>query len=380
MKVALTGRLASMTHREAGSLIEELGGAFVQSPTRDTDFLVVGQDGLPLGADGALTASLLRARRLRAEGYPIELINEDAFLRRLGLVEHEAGVHRRYTIVQLSRILGVPRDRIRAWMRAGFVEPVETVNRLALFDYQQVTTAKMLFELVQSGLTPGRIRDGLERLRRWLPDVDSPLSQLSVLESSGRLLVRLDDGRLAEASGQLQLDFDGPCDEAALTIVVDEEKTAEDWFDEATELEDAGRFDEAAAAYRAAIELAPDDPVLRFNLANVLYSAEKTAEAVTHFRRAVEIDPSYVEAWNNLGSLLAEQDQIDEATTALRYALHLMPTYADAHFNLAAILSAAGRADEACEHWEAYLLLDPASPWGDEARKHLSDTIGVRPQ
>jgi tetratricopeptide (TPR) repeat protein len=370
-KVALTGRLVSMTHREAAALIAELGGSVVQSPTRDTQFLVIGQDGLPLGEDGAPTANLLRARKLKAEGYAIELVTEDTFLQQFGLVEPESGVHRRYSIVQLSRILGVPRDRIRCWMRAGFIEPVETVNRLALFDYQQVTTAKMLYELVGSGLTPARIRDGLERLRRWLPGIDSPLSQLSVLESSGRLVVRLEDGQLAEPSGQLQIDFEGAFSEPALTVASAEEKSTDEWFDEALRHEEAGQYDEALAAYRVVAQDDPDDPVLQFNLGNVLYSDGKLDEAVEHFRKAVELDASYVEAWNNLGNLLAEQDQVQESILALRYALSLVPTYADAHFNLAAILGAADRCEEAREHWQAYLRLDPASPWADEARKNL---------
>ncbi|MFP6612981.1 MAG: tetratricopeptide repeat protein [Pirellulales bacterium] len=370
-KVALTGRLASMTHREATELVGELGGSVVQSPTRDTQFLVIGQDGLPLGEDGTPTANLLRARKLKAEGYAIELVTEDTFLHRFGLLEQEAGVHRRYSIVQLSRILGLPRDRIRCWMRSGFIEPVETVNRLALFDYQQVTTAKMLYELVGSGLMPPRIRDGLERLRQWLPGIDSPLSQLSILESSGRLVVRLEDGQLAEPNGQLQIDFEGSHSAPTLTVTGAEEKSVDDWFDEALRHEEAGQFDEALAAYRVVAQDDPDDPVLHFNLGNVLYSDGKLNEAVEHFRKAVELDSSYVEAWNNLGNLLAEQDRVDEAILALRYALSLVPTYADAHFNLAAILDVAGFGDEARQHWQAYLRLDPASPWADEARKHL---------
>ena len=350
----------------------------VQAPTRNTSFLVVGQDGVPLGEDGAPTANLLRARKLVAEGYSLEIINEDAFLNRIGLVEQEAGVHRRYTIVQLSRILSVPRDRIRAWMRAGLIEPVETVHRLAHFDYQQVSTAKMLYDLVTSGLTPGRIREGLQRLQRWLPGVDRQLSQLSVLESHGKLLVRLDDGRLVEPTGQLQFDFDSAAEQPELCVIDAESKPAETWFHEAVAHEDGGRFEEALIAYGEAARQEPDDPVLQFNLANVLYSLGRLDEAITHFQRAVGLDTTYVEAWNNLGSILAEQDDVDEAVIALQYALHLVPTYADAHFNLAAILAANGRSDEACEHWRAYLRLDPASPWAEEARKNLAGALQPR--
>ncbi|MDH3718333.1 MAG: MerR family transcriptional regulator, partial [Planctomycetota bacterium] len=230
-KVALTGRLVAMTHREAAQLIEDFGGTAAQTPTRDTDFLVVGREGLPLGDDGQPTANLLAARKLQALGYAIEIVSEEAFLSKLHLLEDEQKIRRRYTIVQLTRILGVSRDRIRAWMRSGLIEPVETVHRLAYFDYQQVTSAKMLSDLVSSGLTPAQIRESLRRLSRWLPDTDFSLSQLSVLEASQQLLVRLEDGRLAEPSGQLLMTFE-PDQQATLALDA-ADKTAEQWFHEA---------------------------------------------------------------------------------------------------------------------------------------------------
>ncbi len=374
-KVALTGRLAAMTHREAARLIEDFGGKVVQAPARDTDYLVVGREGLPLGEDGQPTASLLAARQLQSLGYAIQIVSEEVFLSKLHLLEDQQKIRRRYTIVQLTRILGVSRDRIRAWMRAGLIEPVETIHRLAYFDYQQVTSAKMLSDLVRSGLTPAGIRESLARLSRWLPETDYCLSQLSVLESSRQLLVRLADGRLAEPSGQLLMTFEP---EPRATVALDAaEQTAEERLEEAVGLEAAGFFAQAADAYRAAARCDPEDAVLQFSLGNVLYSLGEYREASSHFRRAVELEPSYVEAWNNLGNLLAELGQLEEAITALRYALHIVPDYADAHFNLASILATAGRTSEAAEHWQAYLTLDPLSPWADEAQSHLAAAAAV---
>ncbi len=368
-RVALTGRLAAMTHREAAQLIDELGGSVVQAPTRDTDLLVVGGEGLPLDDDGQPTASLRAARKLQSLGYAIEILSEDAFFERLQLQEDPPQVRRRYTMVQLSRILGVSRQRIRAWLRAGLIEPVETVHRLAYFDYQQVSSAKMLADLIGSGLTPAHIRESLSRLSRWLPDTDFSLAQLSLLQSRRQLCVRLEDGRLAEPSGQLLITFEAE-DNPTLALAATE-KTAEQWFQEAADLEDAGFFEQAVDAYRAAVNCDPHDAVLQFSLGNLLYSLSDRAEARGHFRQAVELEPSYVEAWNNLGNVLAEMGQTEEAATALRYALHLVPDYADAHFNLASILTAAGRSSEAAPHWRAYLRLDPHSLWAEEARLRL---------
>jgi len=136
--------------------------------------------------------------------------------------------------------------------------------------------------------------------------------------------------------------------------------------------EDAGDFAAAADAYRRAVRLEPDDPILHFNLANALYVLGETDQAAAEFRQAVRYDPDYAEAWNNLGTLLTEGEHRDEAIAAFGRALAVVPQYADAHFNLAETLAAAGCTSEACEHWRAYLALDPASPWASEARRRLA--------
>ncbi len=203
-RVALTGRFSTMTQREVAELVEQFGGEHVSSPGRNTKFLVVGSAGPPLGNDGQPSQALQRARQLRADGYQIEIINEEDFLEReLDLVGDHDQIRQRYTIAQLSRILNVSRDTIRLWIRVGLIEPVETVHRLKFFDFNQVSSAKVLCDLLQEGLPLAKIRESLERVRDWMPGMDSPLTQLSMLEDNGRILVRLTDGRLAETSGQL---------------------------------------------------------------------------------------------------------------------------------------------------------------------------------
>lgn len=371
-KIALTGRFAAITQQEAAELSVRFGGEYVVGlPTRHTDYLVVGSAAPPLAGDGHPTASLQRARHLQSCGYSIEIITEEAFLSKLGLVEHDAAVHQRYTVAQLSRIVGVSRDRIRSWVRLGLIEPVQTVHRLDFFDYQQVTTAKLLCELVAGGLPLSRIREGLQRMHGWLSGMDRPLCQLSVLEQNGRLLVRLNDGRLAETSGQLQLEFPDPDADCALAMQA-ASKTADDWFQEALEYENEGDFSAAAAAYQEAILLEPNDPILHFNLGNTLYATDRRQDAVDHFRQAVELDVEYVEAWNNLGTVLAELDEYDDSIVAFHRALAVFPLYADAHFNLGDVFAAIGQEEDACRHWRQYLQLDPKSPWADDVRQRLA--------
>jgi tetratricopeptide (TPR) repeat protein len=382
-RVAITGRLASMTHVEMAELISACGGEYAAVPNRSTTLLVVGQDGWPLHEDGRPTQNLEKARRLRAGGGPIEMVTEGDFLDRLGLAEQQAAIHRRYTVAQLSRILGIPGARLRAWARAGLIEPVETVYRLAYFDFCQVASAKTVFELASAGVKPQRIRESLEQFRTWLPEVDRPLSQLTLLEQGGRLLLRLDCGLLAEPNGQLQLDFmTGEGDEAAETggsaLVDARPLTSDEWFQQALRLEDQGNSREAAQAYRESLRLEPGDPVLHFNLGNALYACGELEDSVDAFGEAVARDRAYVEAWNNLGSVLAELNRTDEAVRAFRQALQVVPSYADAHYNLADVLSQAGREDEARLHWAAYLRHGPTGPWAEHAEHCLGEKGDTR--
>ena len=362
-RVAVTGRLVSMTHADFAELVVAQGGEFVPLPTRGTNLLVIGQEGWPLEVDGRQTVSLVRARRLRALGNAIEFLTEETFYGRLELAAPQSTVRRRSTINQLSRLLEIPGRRLRAWMRMGLIEPVEVVHRLAYFDFHQVASAKSLCELISAGVGPQQVRESLEQLRTWLPDVDTPLAQLRLLQSNGRLLVRLADDRLAEPSGQLHFDFVTAGSDPPATVVFGG-KTAEEWFEEALDLEERGRPVEAAAAYREAVGLEPDDPVLHFNLGNALFACNEPAVASEHFRQAITADPCYVEAWNNLGNALDALADYGAAIDAYERALQLMPSYADAHYNLAETLAKVGRDQDAARHLRRYHQFEPASRRG----------------
>ena len=378
--IAVTGTLATMSHEEFARLVRDLGGTFVHIPTRQTDMLVTGQEGLPLGPDGQPTQVLRKTRRLRAEGYAIEILKEEDFFVRLGLLEQQKVIHRRYTMMQLSRILEVPHARLRSWVRKGLIEPIDTIHRLAYFDYEQVATARMLVQLVDDGLTPSEIRAGLARLRGWVPAMETPLAQLSSLESDGGLVVRLRNGQLADPTGQLRFDFEEE-DESPPTVISSPRlaPTADEAFELALQFEDHGDLDAATSAYLEAIDQEPSDPILHFNLGNVEYMLGHLDEALEHFRTAARLDPRYVEAWNNLGSVMCEIGDHDQAIVALQRALSLVPDYADAHYNLADTMNQLGRIEEARPHWLAYLELDPSSAWADEVREKLAASSPASP-
>jgi tetratricopeptide (TPR) repeat protein len=334
-QVAISGRLASMSRSEAAALIATHGGQVVAGLTRTTDWLLVGQGGEPLDHDGRLTARLQKAQQLQRRGYPIGILPEEDFLAWVGL-DSRGEIHRLYTTIQMCRILRLPPQRLRSWLRVGLVQPVETVQGIAYFDYQQVSWARTLCELTRAGVRPEQIRRSLEQLRRWLP-VERPLAQLGLLEQNGQLLVRLESGQLAEPSGQRHFDF--AADTAPEVVeAAPRQRTAEQWFETGCDLEVAGHLPQAADAYRQALLVGGPDANVCYNLANVLYHLGDKGQAAERYRQAVEVNPGFAEAWNNLGNVLGDLEQYEEAIAAYRQALKLNPQWGDAHYNLAVTL------------------------------------------
>jgi tetratricopeptide (TPR) repeat protein len=367
-RVAVTGRLASMTRKQAAALVRAHGGRWAPSVTRETSMLVVGQDGWPLDQDGRLTRKLQKARFLQRIR-PLAILTEADLLSRLGL-ERPANGLRRLSTSQLSETLRVSGERIRNWVRWGLIQPVQTVNGVHYFEFQQARWAKTLCDFAASGVSPERIRRSLEHLKKWLPNVEQPLAQLAVLERDGRLVVRLPEGQLAEPTGQGLFEFtDEPTPDAP--SVTFNRWTAEQWLQFGFEQEEEGLLTDAARAYRQAVLLGAPNAEACFNLGNVLYALGEKQPAVEHFRQAVRIDPGFVEAWSNLGTALSDLGQQKEAIAALERALHLHPLYADAHYNLGDILDQLGREREALPHWQAYVRSDPTSRWGKYARQRL---------
>jgi tetratricopeptide (TPR) repeat protein len=373
-EVVFTGRLASMTRSQAAALVRGHGGHYASRVGRRSNFLVVGQDGWPLDKAGRLTNKLRKARTLQRVGQAISVIAEECFFAQLGM-DTQAGSRRLHSIAQLSQLLKVPGNRLRAWLRAGLIQAVETEDGVPKFDYGQVVSARTLCELTEAGVTTERLRRSLAQLRKWMRDADLPLLQLATLEKTGPLLVRLNDG-LAEPTGQRHFEFDPSNDHSPLALP-QASKTADQWFEEACEAEDSGRLDEAIDAYRQAILLDGPSPSLCFNLANALYSSGQKERAVERYYQTVELDRAFAQGWNNLGVVLSELGKTAEALVAFEQALSIDPQYSDALYNLADLLDGSGQQAGASSHWKAYLSQDQQSIWAKHARGRLAE-LGQR--
>jgi Flp pilus assembly protein TadD len=122
-----------------------------------------------------------------------------------------------------------------------------------------------------------------------------------------------------------------------------------------------GRFEEAAAHYRRALEIDPEDADAHNNLGAALADLKHLDEAVDCYQSAIRLRPDFPDAHYNLGNALNELMRFDEAAASYREALRLRPDFFQAHYNLGNALHRAGRFDEAAVHFREALRLRPDS-------------------
>ena len=406
-EVAFSGRLASMSRREATQRVRDAGGRPVRSLSDQTAYLVVGQHSSPF-SDDAPQAPLARARELQAAGSALRVLSEAEFLGLLDLREKVDELSRLFTSAQVARITGVTAAAIRAWVRAGLLRPARLKKRLAWFDFKEIVMVRALRLLSAEGATPARISRSLSELASWLPDAPDILSRLEEPGSGRSLRVRLPGGSLAESSGQLVFDFTEPQPDRPQTgqprilpltqqpeiddsdsgpqpvpdsggrdlILLPSAQSiaAEEWFERGLQAEAESDLTAAIAAYEQALTVGGPDAEVAFNLGNVLYATGRFGDAAARYLAAVEIEPDYVEAWNNLGIALTDAGKLQEAITVFKTALTKESDYADVHSNMAEVYATQGKLSLARHHWRAYLIADPHSSWAQHVRRRLAET------
>ncbi len=389
-RIALVGRLASMSRRDAGQLIRRHGAVLVDKPDPTVDLIVLGEADWPLGhhdhddlqrvLDPATCQAVARGR--------VSLLRETELWQQLGLVDREHDARRFYTPAMLADLVGVPVAIVRRWQRKGLLRPVRVVRRLAYFDFEQVTAARHLAEMLASGLSPRAIERKLEALAQQA-GADFSSGRLPVVIDGREILLRRADG-LVDSSGQRRFDFDAPpgetddspsAAEASADAAVPELEELpgaecpagpQELCRMALDLEDEGKLQAAADTYRAALAAGGPEAGICFQLAELLYRLGDLSAARERYYQAVELDEDFVEARANLGCLLAETGRAELAVAAFEGALRYHPQYADAHYHLARTLDQLGETDRAEAHWHAFLELAPESPWADYARQRLA--------
>lgn len=105
--------------------------------------------------------------------------------------------------------------------------------------------------------------------------------------------------------------------------------------------------EQALAAWRKAIALAPNDAEPYFRLGDFERRQGRYPAAIAAYRAALATGFQHPGLWNNFGLALQQQGQIDEAIGAFEAATRLQPDMAPAHANLGDALHAQHRTAEA---------------------------------
>jgi hypothetical protein len=343
--LAFSGRLLSLGRRQARTLAERLGAMVVDEVSSQTTLLVV--------AEGS--QKLRRAEQINADAPgTIRIISEDDFCDLAG-VPSPAVLRKQYHAQRdlLERYPHVREDRLRYMQKWGLIRPAVRTHGETYYAFPDLGIIRQADAELAGGAS---FRSVLKTLR------DARSGQLTF------------DFRLeAEPAKVLQLKQKTPPPLAALMdrLPLPDDSTAAQLFEAASILDDGdpANFDEAASAYRHALEIDPYLVPALINLANIHYARDEIVEAHALYDRAVALEADVFEAHFNLGNIYHDLGRYPQAQACYREALSLNPTYADAHFYLAVTLEKSGQSQEARPHWKAYQNLAPNGEWVDLARE-----------
>ena len=348
--VVFTGKLSSLGRKEARALVAELGGATSDEVNARTTMVVVGAEGFGPAPKDEKSQKLKRAEELN-----VRVVSENDFCEIAGVPSPDA-LKRQYHALRdvTGRYPALREDHLRYLVKCGVLRPVLRTNADTFFAFTDLAVIRQVHEAVEQGGSFHRVVRSLIAGRQGQLELDfrmdaAPAKILTLRRPPAR------EAKAAEAKAP-------PVRDTAM---------AEEYFRAASLLDDGDplREDEAAAAYRKALELDPYLVAALINLANIHYSHDELVEAQALYERAIGLEPDFFEAHFNLGNIYHDLGRFSEAQACYREALRLNPFYADAHFYLAVSFEKMGLSDEARPHWRAYQQLAPQGEWVELAKE-----------
>ncbi len=262
-----------------------------------------------------------------------------------------------YTTRDAANLLGISPRLVRAFARSGFLRPERGPGRQYRFSFQDLVLLRTAAGLHAARISPRKVNEALDRLRRQLP-VGRSLSELRIVAEEDRILVEDGDGSWNPLSGQYHMDFSVRELGAAVAMLAPRARRkaeseepgldARGWYEAGLELE-AYAPEEARRAYEQAIRLDAGLADARVNLGRLLHQAGDSAAAAAQYRAALALGPHATAAYD-LGLVLEDLRRPDEATAMYREAIGIDPDLAEAHYNLARLLEAAGDSRGALRH------------------------------
>jgi tetratricopeptide (TPR) repeat protein len=356
--VVFTGRLSSLSRKEARLLVIRLGGSVVHEVSTRTTMLVVaasaagsmGDRGSPVEGEDEKSRSIRRAEATNAaEPGRIRVLTEDEFCALAGVASPAELRQQWYALHDiLAMYPGLREDHLRYLQKWNLIRPALRTNAETYFSFPDLVMIRQAHAELERG-TPFR-------------------AVLRSLQASREGQLSLDFWLEAEPAKVIRLTR-SPAPAAAASKI--DTSAAEEYFLVASSLDDGDprKLEAASRAYRRALEIDPYLVPALINLANIHYADEHLPEAEALYERAIGLQSDLFEAHFNLGNVCHDLGRLEEARACYEAALRLNADYPDGHFYLAVTLEKLGRSQQARTHWRRYRDLAPDGEWVQLARE-----------
>src|SRR5438067_2046557 len=170
-----------------------------------------------------------------------------------------------YAAREVAKMLGLSLGQVRAYVKAGFLDPARGPRGELRFTFQDLVLLRTAQGLVSARIPPRRVRSALRKLRGQLPE-GRPLRGVHIRAEGDRIVVGDGHASWSPESGQVLFDFGARELARKVAPLPLRAHDANDWYERGCDLDEA----------------APD-------------------EAREAYQRALQLDPSLADAWVNLG-------------------------------------------------------------------------------
>jgi tetratricopeptide (TPR) repeat protein len=131
-------------------------------------------------------------------------------------------------------------------------------------------------------------------------------------------------------------------------------------FDAGLQLAQEGKYAEAIAEYKKALEKDPEQPYILANMADAMSKNNQNEEALAAYQKAIALKPDDAAMYTNMGVLLGKMGKLAESQEAFKKAASVNPGAAGQNFyNLGATLVNSGKSAEAAEAFKQAIAADP---------------------